>query len=252
MRQDIDINQQRPEFISRLGDALWYVAGIATHFGVPLSEVASGNLRFLRERWTEPHEQLFSPKQEFLSKEGETFPSRLEFTFKHVVEGGLAKMQLLLPDGTQVGDIVDDNEYYEDFYRFHDIVHIGLMARFRWSPVFRSLLKLKRKSDSTTDRVEDGAKARDIEEAMSRFIYLYFEQNDFLEGATSVDTAFLKQLRLFSGQREIKWVTPKEWQDFMLHTAAAVRDMIAAAKQGKDGMLIADMYAGTVQFRPTA
>jgi uncharacterized membrane protein len=85
---------------------------------------------------------------------------------------------------------------------------------------------------------------------MSRLIFLYFEHNRFLEGATSVDTLFLKQLRLFSGEREIGWVTGKEWQDMMLQTAAAIRGMIAASRKGKGGVLVADMNQGSVEFKP--
>jgi NTP pyrophosphatase (non-canonical NTP hydrolase) len=232
MRQDIEIGDQTPEFISRLGDTLWYLAALSGHFDVRLSAVAEKNLAFLRERWTKQPPHLFSSQREFLSQPHERFPDREEFTFERREEGGIVKMRLVTRDGVQIGDVVDDNEYQEDFYRFHDVIHIGLMAHFRWSPVFRKLLNLKRKSDATTDRVEDGAKARDIEEAMSRLIFLYFEHNRFLEGATSVDTLFLKQLRLFSGEREIGWVTGKEWQDMMLQTAAAIRGMIAASREG--------------------
>jgi NTP pyrophosphatase (non-canonical NTP hydrolase) len=250
MRQDIEISERKQELVSRLGDALWYVSAIATHLDVSLSEIADNNLAFLQERWTKQPVHLFSPQREFLSQEGERFPPRLEFIFERCEEKGIVKMRLATADGLQVGDVVDDNEYKEDFYRFHDVIHIGLMACFRWSPVFRKLLGIKRKSDSTTDRVEDGAKARDIEEAMSRLIFLYFEQNDFLEGATSVDTSFLRLLRLFSGEREIGWVTGKEWQDLMLQTASAIRGMIAASKEGKGGNLIADMDLGTIAFKP--
>jgi hypothetical protein len=252
MRQDIKIQEQKSELVSRLGDALWYIAAIASYLDVPLSEVAAKNLAFLQERWTKQPTHLFSPQREFLSRPNERFPDRLEFIFERRKEAGIVKMRLITSDGVQVGDIVDDNEYREDFYRFHDVIHIGFMACFRWSPVFRKLLNIKRKSDETTDRVEDGAKARDIEEAMSRLIFLYFEHNNFLDGARSVDTAFLKQLRLFSGEREIGWVTGKEWQDLMLQTAAAIRGMIAASKEGKGGRLVADMNAGAVQFKPSA
>lgn len=251
MRHDIEIDRQKPEFISRLGDALWYVAAIASKLGVPLSEVAQKNLTFLQDRWTSEPMPLFSPRQEPLSQPHERFPDRLEFTFERCEEGGITKMRLLL-NGKQIGDVVDDNEYREDFYRLHDVIHIAFMACLRWSPAFRNILKLKRKSDAQTDRVEDGAKARDIEEAMSRLIFLYYEQNNFLEGATSIDTSFIKQLRLFSGQREIEWVTEKQWQDLMLHAAVALRGMIAASKEGRSGRLIADMSAGTVEFRPSA
>ena len=251
MRHDIEIGAQKPEFVSRLGDGLWYVAAIASHLDVALNEIGEANIAFLKERWTPQPNVLFSPGREFLSQPHERFPDRLEFTFERQEIGGLVKMRLLLPNGRQIGDVVDDNEYTEDFYRFHDVIHIAFMACLRWSPVFRRLLGIKRKSDATTDRVEDGAKARDIEEAMSRLIFLYFEQNGFLERATSVDTSFLKLLRLFSGQREISWVTERGWQDLMIQAAAAIRGMIAASNGGQSGRLVADMNAGTVEFRPT-
>jgi NTP pyrophosphatase (non-canonical NTP hydrolase) len=252
MRNDIDLSAQKPEFVSRLGDVLWYVASLASQLDIRLSDVAQGNLAFLQGRWGSHGDGLFSPRREFLSEEGERFPDSLEFNFEREQVGPLTMMRLTLPDGTQVGDMVDDNEYEEDFYRFHDVVHIGLLACFRWSPVFRKLLKLKRKSDLDTDRVEDGAKALDTEEAMNRLIWLYFEQNNFLEGATNVDTWFLKLLRLFSREREIGWVSGKQWQDFMLLTAAVIREMIAASKQGKGGRLLADLNGGTLTFKPAA
>jgi hypothetical protein len=251
MRHDIEVSARKTELVSRLGDTLWYLASIATHLGVPLSEVAQQNLGFLRRRWTSETTHLFSPQREPLSKPHERFPDLLEFTFERREEDGLVKMCLSTPAKGQVGNVIDDNEYKEDYYRFHDVIHIGLMACFRWSPAFRNILGLKRKSNATTDRVEDGAKARDIEEAMSRLIFLYFEQNNFLEGATSVDTSFLRLLRIFSGEREIGWVTEKEWQDLMLQTAAVIRAMIAASQAGKGGSLVANMELGKIEFRPT-
>jgi NTP pyrophosphatase (non-canonical NTP hydrolase) len=44
MRQDIDISEQKAELVSRLGDALWYVAAIASYLDVPLSECLSENI----------------------------------------------------------------------------------------------------------------------------------------------------------------------------------------------------------------
>jgi hypothetical protein len=149
-------------------------------------------------------------------------------------------------DGKAIGDVVDDNEYTENYYRFHDVIHISGMACLKWSPFFRKFLGLKRKHDMDTDRVEDGARARDIEEALSIVIFQYFEQNDFLKGATSVDTNFLRSLRAFSGLREISWVTEKQWEETMMEAAAAIRQIIAA----KEGFVVADMRAGTVSFRP--
>src|ERR1700680_2167990 len=189
-------------------------------------------------------DSFFSSRQEFYSADNERLPDRLEFLFERVEGSDLVKMRLSTAIHGQVGDVVDDNEYREDHYRFHDAIHIALMACLRWSPVFRKLLVKKRKSNPEADRVENGAKARDIEEALSRMIFRYFEQNNFLEGATSVDTNFLRDLCTFSGEREVSWVTERQWEDTMMQAAAVMRQMIKA----RQGILIADIRAGKIEF----
>lgn len=248
MRNDIAVEGKINDLASRLGDVLWYVAICADHLGTSMSKLAEDNLAFINRRWTHPQDSLFSTRREFLSADGEKLPDRLEFFFERQVVEGIVKMRLSLPGYGQVGDVVDDNEYKEDHYRFHDIIHIGMMACLRWSPVFRKLLSKKRKNDSTIDRVEDGAKARDIEEALSVLIFDYFEQNDFLESATSIDTNFLCGLRTIAGKREIAGITEKQWEDLMMQSARAIREMIKA----KQGVLIADLSGGRVEFKPTA
>lgn len=41
----------RELIVKELGDTLWYVASIARYLKVPLSDVASGNIRKLESRW---------------------------------------------------------------------------------------------------------------------------------------------------------------------------------------------------------
>lgn len=248
IRNDIAVAGKTNDLASRLGDLLWYVAICADHLGVRMSKIAEDNLIFVDRRWKSPSDGLFSSHREFLSDDGEKLPGRLEFFFERRVEDGINKMRLSLPGYGQIGDVVDDNEYKEDYYRFHDIIHIGMMACLRWSPVFRKLLSKKRKHDKTIDRVEDGAKARDIEEALSVLIFRYFEENDFLNGATSVDTNFLCGLRTIVGDREIAEITEQQWEGVMMQSARAIRQMI----QAKEGILIADLIVGGIEFRPTA
>lgn len=236
------------KIMHRLGDALWYLTLIADHLGINLSEVANRNLEFLQRRWNQQPDSFFSSRREFYSSDNERLPDKLEFLFERVDDTEVVQMRLSTPLFGQIGDVVDDNEYREDNYRFHDVIHIALMACLRWSPVFRKLLARKRKSNTTVDRVEDGAKARDIEEALSRMIFMYFQQNSFLESAASVDTNFLRDLRIFSGEREVSWVTESQWEDAMMQAAAAMRQMIKA----KNGVLLADIGLGRIEFRPTA
>jgi hypothetical protein len=74
-------------------------------------------------------------------------------------------------NGKRLGDDLTDNSRDGDGYRFHDIMHLANAAKLGWSPVLRDLLKRKRKSDPETDEVEDGARARIVEEAVIKAIH---------------------------------------------------------------------------------
>lgn len=44
-------NKDKESIIKELGDTLWYIAAVSRYLGVPLSEVASGNIEKLESRW---------------------------------------------------------------------------------------------------------------------------------------------------------------------------------------------------------
>lgn len=48
--QTSEVDEKRAELMKELGDVLWFVAGIADHFGYSLSEVAEMNLEKLAGR----------------------------------------------------------------------------------------------------------------------------------------------------------------------------------------------------------
>lgn len=46
------ISDEDKELVAKeLGDTLWYIASISRYLGVPLSEIASGNIDKLESRW---------------------------------------------------------------------------------------------------------------------------------------------------------------------------------------------------------
>jgi hypothetical protein len=51
--------------------------------------------------------------------------------------------------GKPLGDDLTDNAYVDDGYRFHDVIHLALIAHLGWSPVVRGLMRRKRKSKMT-------------------------------------------------------------------------------------------------------
>ncbi len=69
-----------------------------------------------------------------------------------------------------IGDPLTDNSMKEDGYRFHDALHIGIMAGLGWSPVMRGLLGLKRRSNPEVDVIDDGGRAIILEESLFDFM----------------------------------------------------------------------------------
>jgi len=160
MRNDISIEAMKTELKRKLGDVLWYLSRFGNEAGLSFSEIAESNISFTEKRWLSVSSDLFDPSHQPALAENERFPESLLLEFKGGIEGDLIKLRLMNLDGSQVGDVIDDNSYKDDGYRFHDVIHLALMANLGWSPVLRKLLKTKRKSAPKVDRVEDGARAR--------------------------------------------------------------------------------------------
>lgn len=151
----------REEIATELGDVLWYLAEIATSYGLSLSEVASANL--------EKTKYLFAGDDLSFEADApslERFPRQASFEF---IDRG--DKVIIRSGGKEFGDPLDDNAHHPDGYKFHDVFHLGYMTRLGWSPVARALLSLKRRYDPDIDRVEDGARAVFLEEGLSVFIF---------------------------------------------------------------------------------
>src|SRR5258705_9469438 len=99
-------------------------------------------------------------------KISEEFPKKFEISFKEISQGKKNMVQVKLND-FQVGDVISDNAYENDYYRYHDIFHYTFATMLEWSPCTRAMMKRKRKSDPVIDEVEDGARATITEEAIS-------------------------------------------------------------------------------------
>lgn len=150
------------DMVEQVGDVLWYLAAVARTCNVKLSDAAEKNLSKTNRLFGRKEYKLFD--QEF--PEGEKFPLKFEIEFRF--DG---KKTSLFYNGSEIGDKLDSNSHIEDEYRFHDVFHLAYAACLGWSPVFRKLMTLKRKSDADIDRIEDGARAMIIEEAISAMVF---------------------------------------------------------------------------------
>lgn len=198
-----------PEQVSEeLGDLLWYLANLATKHGLTLEHIASQNLAKIARRWPNPtatpsHRKLFDhhfPPEERLPKHIDAYIED---------NSGVAITTI---NGVKFGDPLTDNSYHDDGYRFHDLAHISHAALLGWSPVLRSLLKRKRKSNPDIDMVEDGGRAIAIEEGISAMVFNYAEQRNFLEGAQAVDYTLLQTIKTMTSHLEVSARTEAEWE----------------------------------------
>ena len=159
---------------------------------VELSDVVQKNIekvsfRYNRENPTRLHDQ----GEQVL----EQLPRRFEISFVTIAPGR-ARMYL---DGQKLGNDLTDNSYNDDGYRFHDVMHLANAAKLAWSPVLRSLMGRKRKSNPKTDEVEDGARAKIVEEAIIKAVH---SEGVRLAGKTE-DCAKSGLVRLFPRRSDI-------------------------------------------------
>lgn len=147
-----------------LGEITWYLAAIADVYGLSFDEIANYNVRKTRLR--QPRNYV-TPLHDKDCIESQQFPRKFKVQFLTVGEG----QSRMYRNGTQLGHDLTDNYYKEDGYRFHDVLHFANMAHLGWSPVFRSFMGKKRKADPQVDVVEDGARARAVEEGILKAIH---------------------------------------------------------------------------------
>ena len=173
----------RDEVAEELGDILWYVANVATKFGLGLNEVAHQNLTKVEDRWRGPERARLLYDENF--DENQRLPRRFEYSFEHRSIDGVTK--LVIVDrlaGETTGNPLTDNAYEDDGYRYHDVLHLSFAACLGWSPVFRKLLRDKgrivNRTPPTVADVEDGGRAQVVEEAIVAAAYVYAANHDLL------------------------------------------------------------------------
>ena len=225
-----------------LGDILWYLATLARRVGLTLSEVATVNLSKTRDRYILTDGTLaFSYDDGF--PDGQRLPRHFDATFTTHIEGGITKCHLKI-EGEELGALIDDNARHQDAYRFHDIFHIAHAAVLGWSPVLRSLVRVKRGIDKDIDRIEDGARAIAREEAVTAMIFELASEWSYFDGAERVDDGVLRAAKAVTAHLEVGAQPASEWERAILTGYAAWRDL----RDNDGGRVRVDLDERTVQF----
>lgn len=224
-----------------LGDTLWYLANVASREGLSLDEIAKQNLAKARMIYDEGSDNGFDKGY----PEDERFPRKFDIVFSERKLDRHVQVKLRI-NGVFVGDALTDNAYDADGYRFHDVFHLGYVAALGWSPVFRSLLKIKRKSVPEVDEVEDGARAAIVEEAISIFIFNRAKTRHLFESRNAIDFSLLKSVRGMVGDLEVSVCTAKQWRHAIHQGYEAFRQL----NEHRGGTVSVDMDAQRLTFQP--
>jgi NTP pyrophosphatase (non-canonical NTP hydrolase) len=258
----------RTSAVEDLGDILWYVADAATWLGVDLVEVAAGNLTKIARRW-EAHDLPFpdlssspplgslpapapsstaplGPAHLFDGAYGPTerLPRRLTI---HLAEiAGADRRVLPVWDGVACGNELGDNAYDEDGYRWHDCFHLAHLAILGWSPVFRALLKRKRKSTPRIDDVEDGGRAVAKEEGITAMVFEAATRAGHYERVRVVDSDVLRTCARMATGQEVDVCSPLEWERAILRGY----DTWRVVREAGHGAVTCDLDARTIDSRP--
>jgi hypothetical protein len=140
---------------------------------------------------------------------GEQIPRRMEVTLR-AGPGPFGDVVRMTVNGLRVGDPLTDNGWSETGYRWHDTLHLAHAVCLGWSPVFRGLAGLKRRSDPRVDHVEDGRRAAVADEAIAWAVFCHARERGWYEGRAP-DAGLLRYVREMTYALEVSSRSRAEW-----------------------------------------
>ncbi|SDY97725.1 hypothetical protein SAMN05518854_103130 [Variovorax sp. YR266] len=234
-------NNNRDKLSAHLVDIFTALMSAADAADVNLEEAAGANLKKIFSRW--PIKPVYPPRLDIGLANYERFPSILEFL---IAEEQIGDRSFVLQryNDVYIGDRLTDNKQEFDDYRFHDVFHLSFAVHLGWSPVLRSLLRLKRKSDPNIDENQDGARAILIEEGVATFIFGHGVDLGLFENIPQVDYDLLKYVTEFVRGYEVQRCQLWQWERAILDAFKVFRQL----KIRRRGRVIADLDNHTLEF----
>lgn len=147
-------------------------------------------------------------------------------------------------NGVFIGDPLTDNIVDRDGYRFHDVFHLAYASVLHWSPVFRSLIKHKRKSSSKHDEEQDGGRAIVVEEGLSAWIFSKAKELEYFDGHKKISLGILKTIAEFVKGYEVENCPLKLWERAILQGYTVFRQL----KDNQGGVIIGDREQRLIRY----
>lgn len=233
-----------------LGEITWHLAAIASLYHLSLDAI----VEFNREKVSFRSQRgMPSPLHDDGRDPQEQFPRVFEIAFVSVARG---KSRMYF-QGRRLGNDLTDNANEDDGYRFHDVLHLALIAHLGWSPVIRGLMRRKRPD---VDEVEDGGRAKVVEELVLKAIHSEGERQVrdagrcCVEGPvrifpdrSAITFRLLKTLRTYVEGLEVWKNTYWEWEDAICDGC----DVFFQLRKNKQGTVHVDLEKRMLTFSPT-
>jgi NTP pyrophosphatase (non-canonical NTP hydrolase) len=228
-----------------LGDILWYVATLCSKLSLNIDDVARSNLLKTQARWTD--RRTASGARQLLDERYETaeqIPRQFSIKFIEKKHAEKRVSVELSRDGKPCGNLLTDNAYSEDGYRFHDVFHLAYAAVLGWSPVTRKLLGCKRRSKKNIDEIEDGGRAAVIEESISALVFQYAANHNNLDGIGRIDSGLLSLLQGLTKDLEVQEASAGEWELAIMEGYRVFRLL----NRERGGVVAVDLIARNLGF----
>jgi len=217
------------------------LATISNDSSVCLRDAAARNTAKTSRRW--PDEKQYAPLFDCAFPVEEQLPRRLQVDFLERARG-TQRAVILRCNDINFGDRLTDNIEDSDGYRFHDIFHFAYAVHLGWSPVVRALMRCKRKSNSTVDEAQDGARAGIIEEAISVIVFSRAKRLNFFDGLDHVDLDLLKTVKEYVEGFEVEAVPLWQWETAILDGYRVFRALCS----GPGGSVTLDLGARRLTY----
>ena len=209
--------------------------------GMPFAEIVCRNVEKVRGRFLEFNlADLPDFDKDFPAEE--RLPERFHVEIIQCSEGQ-SRMRW---NGVFIGDPLNDSIMDSDGYRFHDVFHLSYAAILHWSPIFRRLIKRRRKSRPEINQTEDGGRTRVIEEGLSAWIFSRAKNQNFFEEQESLSFDLLKVLQGFVQGYEVEKCSLRLWEYAIMEGYKVFREM----RKNKEGVVIGDRSTRTIKYKP--
>jgi len=231
-----------------LGDIMWYVSAFAHLYNHSLNDVMAENAAKIVSAFpTEGQKKRTALFDEDL---GALRQIPRKFVVDFVDESD--EIAYMFINGVRVGDPLTNNSRNIDGYRFHDAVHLAFVAILGWSPVMRSLLQRKRKGIGDLDEVEDGARARIVDEMIVKIAHSYAVGfgDRLLDGKRHVNLNLLKDIVSLADGLEVAVCKYWEWEEAILRGFQIYNQLRNVKGERRGGRVTVNLRERSICFAP--